>query len=311
MLSRRRLPYKLNGFVCDKNEPFIELNVDGELKRVPVIGVPSQLSSSLFQKVAAKNPRMVLTLEDERDEVVLQEISRCIKRGIEIEEGGTLYENLTGKIPVEHIREKWLIKGLSKPSNTYCTIKRVFDVIGSVILLIALLPLFATVALLIKLDSKGPVFYRQKRMGKNGREFILNKFRTMVRDAENGTPLWAKKDDPRVTRVGRWLRRLRIDELPQLFNVLKGEMSLVGPRPERRAFVKMLEKSIPFYNYRHIVKPGITGWAQVNYRYANSVGSSLEKLQYDLYGIKHSSFLFDIKVLFKTIWTVLTLKGAH
>jgi lipopolysaccharide/colanic/teichoic acid biosynthesis glycosyltransferase len=173
-----------------------------------------------------------------------------------------------------------------------------------------LLPLGPFIALFIKLDSKGPLLYLQKRVGKNECIFSVIKFRTMYQNAENGQAVWAKEKDERVTRVGKILRKFRLDEITQFINVLKGDMALIGPRPERPEFVSMLSKEIPFYNYRHLVKPGITGWAQVNYSYGNSVEDALEKLQYDLYWIKNRSFWLDLKVILKSIKVVLTGFGA-
>jgi exopolysaccharide biosynthesis polyprenyl glycosylphosphotransferase len=173
-------------------------------------------------------------------------------------------------------------------------------------------PVFALIALAIRLNSKGQVFYRQERVGENGKVFTLYKFRTMVEDAEQHSgPAWASKDDPRITRVGFWLRKCRIDELPQLINVLRGEMSFVGPRPERPCFIEQLQARIPYYAQRHTVKPGITGWAQVRYRYGATVEDALEKLQYDLYYIKNLSIFLDLVIMVETFRVVLFGKGAR
>jgi lipopolysaccharide/colanic/teichoic acid biosynthesis glycosyltransferase len=167
------------------------------------------------------------------------------------------------------------------------------------------------IALLIKLDSQGPVFHRQERVGQNGKLFTILKFRSMRKDAERDTgPVWAKRQDSRVTRIGKYLRRTRLDELPQLFNVLKGDMGLVGPRPERPQFVTELSSKIPFYHLRHSVKPGVTGWAQINYRYGNTVEDSIEKLQYDLFYIKNLSLALDLLILLNTVKTVLVRQGS-
>jgi exopolysaccharide biosynthesis polyprenyl glycosylphosphotransferase len=191
-------------------------------------------------------------------------------------------------------------------------VKRIFDIICASILIALSLPVMLLVAILIVLEDGFPLLYRQERVGLNGRLFNVIKFRSMRRDAEkDGKPIWAQARDNRVTRLGQLIRKLRVDELPQLFSVLKGDMSLVGPRPERPFFVDQLTKEIPFYAVRHSVKPGVTGWAQVRYHYGATVEDSAEKLQYDLYYVKNNSLFLDIVVLFETVGVVLTGKGAH
>lgn len=181
----------------------------------------------------------------------------------------------------------------------------------SAFILLLTWPLMLFTALIVRLDSKGPALFSQERVGLNGARFTLYKFRSMRTDAEKATgPVWAQKDDPRITRTGRFIRKTRLDELPQLFNVLWGHMSLVGPRPERQVFCDDLARQIPYYNQRHIVKPGLTGWAQINYPYGNTVQDALQKLQYDLFYIKNQSFLFDLSILFQTIKTVVLRKGT-
>jgi exopolysaccharide biosynthesis polyprenyl glycosylphosphotransferase len=196
--------------------------------------------------------------------------------------------------------------------NIYMSgIKGLIDKASSLLGLAASLPLMAVTAAAIRADSKGPVLYRQKRVGMNGGEFELLKFRSMRVDAESCGPRWAQQDDPRVTRVGRFIRKARIDEIPQLWNVLKGDMSLIGPRPERPEFVRLLNEEIPFYHLRHSVRPGITGWAQVNYRYGASKEDALEKLQYDLFYIKNLSAAIDLHILMRTVRVVLFGTGAR
>jgi len=190
-------------------------------------------------------------------------------------------------------------------------VKRFFDVLASIFLILPTLPLLVATALAIKLDSPGPVFFRQDRVGRGGRVFKVWKFRSMFLNAEVNGAVWAKKSDPRVTRVGGIIRLLRIDELPQLWNIFRGEMSLIGPRPERPEFVRELSANIPYYNIRHSVLPGITGWAQVNYRYGASVEDALHKLEYDLYYIKNMSILLDLKIILRTIGVVLFGEGAR
>jgi exopolysaccharide biosynthesis polyprenyl glycosylphosphotransferase len=190
-------------------------------------------------------------------------------------------------------------------------LKRLGDIAVSAVLLVLAMPLLVATAIAIPLESRGPAIYRQERVGRNGRPFVLYKFRSMRTDAESAGPQWAGEDDPRITRIGRFIRRTRIDEIPQVFNVLKGDMSFIGPRPERPHFVERLKKEIPFYNERHRVRPGITGWAQINYPYGASVEDAKEKLSYDLYYIKNYSLLLDIIVLFSTIEVVLWPKGVR
>jgi len=219
----------------------------------------------------------------------------------------------TGKLAVAALNPSWLIfSGGFQKSHARRLIKRSADLILSLAMLILCLPVFIITAVLIKIDSKGPVFFSQERVGEKGRGYRVHKFRSMVADAEKQSgPVWAQTDDARVTRVGRFIRQWRIDELPQLWNVLKGEMSFVGPRPERKFFVEKLEEILPFYAIRSTVKPGITGWAQVSYGYGASVEDALEKLNYDLFYIKNMSALMDLMIVFKTIKIVLFGKGAR
>jgi sugar transferase (PEP-CTERM system associated) len=235
----------------------------------------------------------------------------CRMRGIQVEDWPTFYEKETGKILVTDLRPSWLIfsDGFVKTPRTEI-VKRFVDVGLSLVALALSLPVMALIALAIKLESRGPALFRQPRLGQNGRVFILKKFRSMREDAEKLTgPVWAQQEDPRVTRVGSFLRKTRLDELPQLFNVLVGDMSFIGPRPERPEFVYELQKQIPFYMERLSVKPGITGWAQVKYRYGASVEDALEKLQYDLYYIKNLSLFLDLVILIATIQVVLFARG--
>ena len=235
----------------------------------------------------------------------------CRMRGIQVEDWPTFYEKETGKILVTDLRPSWLIfsDGFVKTSRTEI-IKRLLDLGLSLVGLVLALPIMAAVAFIIKLESRGSVLFRQARLGQNGRVFILNKFRSMREDAEKDTgPVWAQDRDPRITRVGSFLRRTRLDELPQLFNVLLGDMSFIGPRPERPEFVYALQKQIPFYMERLSVKPGITGWAQVRYRYGATVEDAIEKLQYDLYYIKNLSLFLDLVILIATIQVVLFARG--
>jgi sugar transferase (PEP-CTERM system associated) len=255
---------------------------------------------------------ILVALADMRRALPAEELLECRLRGINVEDFPTFYEKQTGKILVTNLRPSWLIfsNGFVKTETTR-VVKRAMDVGLAVIGLALSLPLMALVAALVKLDSQGPVLFRQTRVGERGRIFVLNKFRSMAVGAESNGAVWAQAHDPRVTRVGRWLRRARLDELPQFWNVLVGDMSFVGPRPERPEFVETLQKQIPFYMARHAVKPGITGWAQVCHHYAASVEDSLEKLQYDLYYIKNLSPLLDLVILLSTLQVVLFARGSR
>jgi exopolysaccharide biosynthesis polyprenyl glycosylphosphotransferase len=224
-----------------------------------------------------------------------------------------VYEEYTGKIAVENLRPSWLIFSAGfRNSRLVAGLKRLFDLAASAVGLVIALPVLAIIAIAVRLSSPGPVFYHQSRVGLQGRIFTVHKIRSMRPDAETSTgPVWASKTgDPRVTRLGRFLRRSRLDELPQLWNVVKGDMSLVGPRPERPEFVTSLTSSIPFYGQRHVVRPGLTGWAQVRYTYGASEEDALQKLQYDLFYIKHMSLALDLFIMLSTIKTVVLRKGA-
>jgi exopolysaccharide biosynthesis polyprenyl glycosylphosphotransferase len=232
--------------------------------------------------------------------------------GVMVEEGTTLLEKVTGQIEVEELRPSWLIFGNGfRLRPKHWVARRVVSTISALILSAVTLIFVPLIAILIKLTSKGPVLYRQKRVGLNGKVFECYKFRTMRSDAEADTgPTWACDDDPRITKVGHFLRASRLDEIPQLWNVLKGDMAFVGPRPERPEFVEKLSQAIPYYNLRHATRPGITGWAQTLYKYGNTVEDSTEKLRYDLYYIKNCSPGLDLWIIFNTIRTVLLGKGA-
>ena len=255
---------------------------------------------------------ILVALSEMRRALPAEDLLECRLRGINVEEWPTFYEKQTGKILVANLRPSWLIfsDGFVKTDTTRM-VKRAMDVALALAGLVVTLPVMALVACAIKLSSKGPVLFRQERVGENGRIFVLNKFRSMSLDAELNGPVWAEARDPRVTAVGRWLRRTRLDELPQFWNVLVGDMSFVGPRPERPEFVGTLQRQIPFYMGRHSVKPGITGWAQVRHCYAASVEDSVEKLQYDLYYIKNLSPLLDLVILLSTLQVVLFARGSR
>lgn len=220
------------------------------------------------------------------------------------------YERITGKIPVSMISEIWFLENLAEiEKGGFEIVKRMLDIIAGLILGVLALCFLPVIALAIKVDSRGPVFFRQKRLGKNGEIFELIKLRTMIQNAENGKAIWAKENDTRVTRVGKILRNIRLDELPQLWNVIRGEMSLIGPRPERPEFVSELKEKIPHYMMRLLVRPGLSGWAQINFPYGASVEDAMEKLQYDLFYIKNRSLGLDLTIALKTLFIMISRSG--
>lgn len=243
----------------------------------------------------------------------LRELLDCKLAGVRVLDLSSFFERVQGQVRVDSLRASWLIYGDGfRQGLARTVIKRCFDLTAALVLLVLGLPVMLLTALLILIEDGAPVFYRQERVGLGGRVFRVIKFRSMRRDAEkDGKPRWATSNDDRATRVGRIIRKLRIDELPQLFNVLVGDMSLVGPRPERPFFVDQLAREIPFYAVRHCVKPGVTGWAQVRYQYGSSVDDAVQKLQYDLYYVKNHTLMLDVLVLFETVRVVLTGEGAH
>lgn len=243
----------------------------------------------------------------------LRELLDCKLHGVRVVDAATHFEHALGQIRRDAVSAGWLIFGDGFEQGRLRTlVKRLFDMVFATLLIGLTLPLMLLTSILIRLESAGPILYRQERVGLNGRLFNVVKFRSMRTDAEkDGQPRWAALTDDRVTRIGRVIRKLRIDELPQLFSVLGGDMSLVGPRPERPYFVDQLTRELAFYAVRHSVKPGVTGWAQVRYHYGASVDDAAEKLQYDLYYVKNHSLLLDLLVLFQTVGVVLGGKGAH
>ena len=248
------------------------------------------------------------------DDEIATELLQAKLRGLMVVDVRSFCEHMVYRLPVSQISSEWLLTEDGFSLNTRGSLrrlKRAADLLASLALLIITSPVMLCAALAVRLESPGPVIYSQRRVGLFGREFTVYKFRSMRSDAEKNGAVWAVKSDPRVTRVGRILRKTRIDELPQLWNVLKGEMSLIGPRPERPEFVQQLEEQIPFYSLRHAVKPGVTGWAQVCYPYGSSVDDSRRKLEYDLYYVKNMSLLLDIRITLKTIGVILFPKGAR
>ena len=269
--------------------------------------------ASLIEFAPKRCDRLVVALDEKRGQLPVRELMALRLLWLEIEDATSFFERISGKIAIETMLPSWLIfsEGF-KTSALRSLIKRAMDLAHAVVLLILTSPLMLVTSILIKLTSRGPVLYRQARMGLRGHEFDVLKFRSMVVDAEDRSgPTFAKEFDPRVTLMGRLMRPLRIDELPQLINVLRGEMSFVGPRPERKHFVRRLEEKIPYFGLRLTVRPGLTGWAQVEYRYGATDEDSMEKLKYDLYYIKNANMLFDLWIVVKTIKVVLLGSGAR
>jgi len=303
--DRHSSEYAVLGFVAEDEK---------RLGSVLAWGARIQCSYETLARFAGRRvDRVIVALDEKRGKLPVRELMELRLRGIEIEEGTSFLERVSGRIAVETMLPSWLIYSEGfKNSAVRATLKRAVDLVNASVLLLVSSPLMFLSAVAIKLDIRGPVLYRQTRVGRSGREFEMLKFRSMFIDAESKSgPTWARENDPRVTRTGRLLRKLRIDELPQLFNVLRGEMSFVGPRPERPHFVNRLEMSIPYYGLRLTARPGITGWAQVEYGYGATRDDALEKLQYDLYYIKNSNVFFDLWIVAKTIKVVLLGHGAR
>ena len=257
--------------------------------------------------------RVVVSLADARGKLPIDKLLEIkLDHGILFDHLASVYEQYTGKIAIENLRPSWLVfsGGFRKTRQLKAT-KRLCDLAAAIIGLIILSPVMLIVAALIKITSPGPVLYAQRRVGQHGRLFTIHKFRSMRTDAEAATgAVWARPNDDRITKLGRLLRLTRLDELPQLWNVFKGDMSLIGPRPERPEFVETLTKAIPFYAERHVIRPGLTGWAQVRYSYGASVEDTMEKLQYDLYYLKNMSIALDVVIVFETLKTVILRRGA-
>ena len=257
--------------------------------------------------------RVVVSLADARGKLSMTQLLEMkLNDGVRFDHLASVYEEYTGKIAVENLRPSWLIfsEGFRK-TRALSAAKRTLDIVVATIGLILSAPIMVLVAIAVRATSTGPALYHQERTGENGRPFTVHKFRSMRSDAEATTgAVWSVKGDKRVTPVGRFLRRTRLDELPQFWNVLRGDMSVIGPRPERPQFVAELTKQIPFYGQRHAVRPGLTGWAQVRHSYGSTVEDALQKLQYDLFYIKHMSVAFDLLIMMETVKTVLVRRGS-
>jgi sugar transferase (PEP-CTERM system associated) len=256
--------------------------------------------------------RIIVALEDRRGAMPVRELLDIRLAGVQVEDAGSLLEKMSGQVQLEGLHPSALIfaDGFRvKASQQF--IRRIVSMLVSATGLALCLPIIPIVALAVKLSSPGPILFRQNRVGLRGKGFVIYKFRTMGQDAEAGGAVWAKKNDPRVTPVGMFLRKTRLDEIPQLWNVLRGDMGFVGPRPERPEFVQWLTDQIPYYNLRHIIRPGLTGWAQVRYQYGASIEETRKKLEYDLYYVKHMTVGFDLLIMFETIKTILLRRGAQ
>lgn len=303
LISANSRRYVLSGYVdCEINPALVPL--------VNIVGSGKELYETAKRERAHK---IVVSLSDRRGTLPLRDMLDCRFSGIEVVDAPTIYEQVTGKILIEKINPSWFIFSDGfRVSYGRRVFKRIFDVTLALAGLLATSWLMPLIALAVKLESPGPVFFRQVRIGANEKRFMLFKFRTMSADAEKKTgAVWAQKDDPRVTRLGKYLRKFRLDEIPQMYNVLKGDMSFIGPRPERPEFVRELKEQIPYYSERHCVKPGITGWAQIKYPYGASVEDSAEKLRYDLYYIKNTSIPLDLLIMIETAKVILFGRGGR
>ena len=300
--ERLDAPYYICAFVGEENPQY-------NPGKAPVYRSLEEIHHKIM---GHKIDQVVVALDDRRGKTPIKELLAYKLQGISIENGINFYEKLTAKILAKKIDPSWIVfsAGFSI-SKVQLFGKRFFDVLLSLCLLVISFPVMLAASVIVKLESPGPVFYKQERVGQGRRPFNVIKFRSMVKDAEKNGAVWATANDSRVTRFGSFIRKVRIDELPQLFNVLRGEMSLVGPRPERPVFVEKLKESIPFYDIRHDVRPGVTGWAQVCYPYGASEEDALRKLEYDLYYLKHMSLPLDLYIIFRTIKTVLFAKGGR
>jgi len=254
---------------------------------------------------------LVVDLRSVLSDPMAQFVSSCNLAGIPVRSMNNVYEEHTGRLPMVHLAEGWEVAAPVARRADYAMVKRFLDTVLVVITAPLWILLATVIALAVRVDSPGPIIYKQSRVGRGGSQFMLYKFRTMGVDAEQHGPRFAAESDARLTRVGKVLRRFRVDEVPQLWNVFKGDLSLVGPRPERPIFVEEFSYTIPFYAYRHLVRPGVTGWAQVNYGYADDLADTVEKLTYDLYYLKHMSPWLDLNILGRSIWTVLSGFGAQ
>ncbi len=304
--DRRDAGYRIVGFISENGAKPME-----KLGKSVILGKGPDLESVIINE---KIDRVVIAVRERRGAFPTEALLRMSLAGdVSIEECTSFFERITGKVHVDMLRPSWLIfAGRRRDSRVKAVFREMMHRLLALVGLIVSFPVGVLTAILIKLESRGPVFYKQERVGKNGHIFNVIKFRSMRTDAESdGKPVWAVDNDDRMTRVGKVIRKIRVDEIPQFWNILKGEMNFVGPRPERPHFVKQLATEISFYEHRHLVAPGLTGWAQIKYPYGASVADAIQKLQYDLYYIKTQSLTLDLVIVFETVKTVLFGKGGR
>lgn len=303
IIEKPKLKYNIVGFIDDN-----QTKINTEIQGIKVLGTSNNLNTFIKDY----NIDVIIIALNKISNDSMFNLSECANKNIVYFKMSELFELINLKIPIESITPDWFIYEMTRLNQPiYSICKRIFDVVGSLIISFVTFPIMIILVISIKMADGGKIFYTQERVGKNGVIFKMLKFRTMIEKAEENGAVWAvnNNEDPRVTRIGRIARKLRFDELPQMFNILKGEMSLVGPRPERPEFTQMLEKVIPFYQRRHWVTPGWTGWAQIMYRYGASIEDAMEKLRYDLYYIKHCSLFWDFSILIKAV--AMALGGRH
>lgn len=305
VLNRPDAGYRIIGFVGTDSEL-----LGKSLINPRVIGLTDDLERIVKTEGI---DRIVVAMGERRGQLPTDRLLKLGLGGdVSIEEGATFYERVTGRVSLEMIRPSWLIfTGRGRQAKLAAVTRNAVHRFVALIAVLLSLPIALLTAILIKLDSRGPVFYKQERVGENGRSFVLTKFRSMRVDAETDGPVWASKRDERTTRVGRIIRKIRVDEIPQFWNILRGEMSFVGPRPERPHFVAQLAREIPYYEQRHLIAPGLTGWAQIKYPYGASIEDSRQKLQYDLFYIKNHSLFLDAIIMFETIKIILFGRGGQ
>jgi sugar transferase (PEP-CTERM system associated) len=304
IIKEKELSLNVMGFITN----------DKKLQGLSIVNPKVLGNNETLSNIVEENniDKIIVAMEERRGTIPLDDLLRYKSYGIKIEDGANFYEKVTNKLLVEYINPSDLIfcDGFKLSYITMLT-KRTYDILLSSVGLIIASPLYLIIPLLIKLESKGPIFFKQKRVGRNEKPFCIYKFRSMKSDAEEKTgPIMSFKNDNRVTRIGKFLRKTRIDEIPQLFNILKGDMSFVGPRPERPMFVEKFNKHIPFYSQRFSLRPGLTGWAQIRCSYASSIEQTLDKLSYELYYLKNFSLLFDLTIILRTIKVVLYTRGS-
>lgn len=301
--QRPELGWRVLGFIADPPE-------SDNLTEAPLLG-PMQDFRQLVERLKAS--RIVVGLSERRQRMPVYDLLDLNFSGVIVEEAATAYERVFGRVCVQQIRPSQLIFSAELgPRPFIVNLQSLYSFVIALVGVVLTLPVMLLVAILVRLTSPGPALYRQRRVGRHGQIFTLYKFRSMRADAEaRSGAVWAQKDDPRVTPFGRFLRRSRLDELPQLFNVLRGEMAIVGPRPERPEFVQTLSQQIPFYRQRHFVKPGITGWAQINHKYGDTIEDTITKLEYDLYYIKNLSPTLDLYIIFSTVRVMLLRRGSQ